>query len=60
MRARPGRHHSDAPHDLRDTLRFSAQHGIPPGITPISLDEAPKTLDAMAAGGVRGRQVIVF
>ncbi|WP_036325338.1 alcohol dehydrogenase catalytic domain-containing protein [Microbispora sp. ATCC PTA-5024] len=51
---------SGSPHDLRDTLRFSAFHNILPEITQISLDEAPKTLEAMAAGGVHGRRVIVF
>jgi alcohol dehydrogenase, propanol-preferring len=51
---------SGSPHNLRDTLRFSALHDILPEITPISLDEAQKTLEAMAAGGVHGRRVIVF
>ncbi|MBP2706327.1 alcohol dehydrogenase catalytic domain-containing protein [Microbispora sp. RL4-1S] len=51
---------SGSPHDLRDTLRFSASHNILPEITQISLDETPKTLEAMAAGGVHGRRVIVF
>lgn len=51
---------SGSPRDLRDTLAFSAQHGILPDVTPISLDQAPGTLDAMAAGGSHGRSVIVF
>jgi alcohol dehydrogenase, propanol-preferring len=51
---------SGSPHNLRDTLRFSAVHDILPEIVPISLDEAQKTLEAMAAGGVHGRRVIVF
>ncbi|MFD3406582.1 alcohol dehydrogenase catalytic domain-containing protein [Kribbella sp. NPDC058693] len=52
---------SGSPHDLRDTLAFSAQHQILPAITAITLDEAPETLDAMAAGRARGgRGVITF
>jgi D-arabinose 1-dehydrogenase-like Zn-dependent alcohol dehydrogenase len=51
---------SGSPHDLRDTLRFSALHSILPQITPISLDEAQDALDGMAAGTVHGRRVIVF
>ncbi|MFJ8146784.1 alcohol dehydrogenase catalytic domain-containing protein [Streptomyces sp. NPDC096048] len=51
---------SGSPHDLRDTLAFSAAHGILPDVTPITLEEAPATLDAMAAGTARGRSVIAF
>ncbi|WP_053847018.1 alcohol dehydrogenase catalytic domain-containing protein [Streptomyces sp. NRRL B-24085] len=51
---------SGSPHDLRDTLRFSAAHGILPDVTPITLDDAPAALDAMAAGTAHGRSVIVF
>ncbi|MEV1331349.1 alcohol dehydrogenase catalytic domain-containing protein [Micromonospora costi] len=51
---------SGSPHDLRDTLAFSAAHGILPEVTPISLEQAPKALDAMAAGTAAGRSVIVF
>ncbi|MEU5115712.1 alcohol dehydrogenase catalytic domain-containing protein [Streptomyces longwoodensis] len=51
---------SGSPHDLRDTLAFSAAHGILPDITPITLDEAPAALDAMAAGTAHGRRVITF
>ncbi|TDC36960.1 hypothetical protein E1211_11800 [Micromonospora sp. 15K316] len=51
---------SGSPHDLRDTLAFSAAHGILPDVTSISLDQAPAALDAMAAGTARGRSVIVF
>jgi D-arabinose 1-dehydrogenase-like Zn-dependent alcohol dehydrogenase len=51
---------SGSPHDLRDTLAFSVRHGIVPEVTPISLDEAPGTLEAMARGGSQGRSVIVF
>jgi propanol-preferring alcohol dehydrogenase len=51
---------SGSPHDLRDTLAFSAAHGILPEITPITLDQAPAALDAMAAGTARGRSVITF
>ncbi|MEV4169201.1 alcohol dehydrogenase catalytic domain-containing protein [Nonomuraea sp. NPDC049709] len=51
---------SGSPHDLRDTLAFSAQHGILPAVTPITLDQAPETLEAMAAGSGGGRRVIAF
>ncbi|WP_329344524.1 hypothetical protein OG252_48355 [Streptomyces sp. NBC_01352] len=51
---------SGSPHDLRDTLAFSAAHSILPDVTPISLDQAPAALDAMAAGRGGGRSVISF
>ena len=51
---------SGSPHDLRDTLAFSVRHGILPEVAPISLDEAPGTLEAMAKGSSQGRSVIVF
>jgi propanol-preferring alcohol dehydrogenase len=51
---------SGSPHDLRDTLAFAARHNILPAITPVSLDEAPATITAMAAGTSHGRPVIVF
>ena len=51
---------SGSPHDLRDTLAFSAAHSILPQVTPITLDQAPAALDAMAAGNGGGRSVIVF
>ena len=51
---------SGSPHDLRDTLAFSVQHGILPEVTPIGLDRAPETLQAMAEGRSHGRSVIVF
>ncbi|MEV0819774.1 alcohol dehydrogenase catalytic domain-containing protein [Nonomuraea rubra] len=51
---------SGSPHDLRDTLAFSAQHGILPQVTPITLDEAPAALDAMGGGSPGGRRVITF
>lgn len=51
---------SGSPHDLRDTLAFSAQHRILPTITPITLDEAPATLEAMGSGSGGGRRVISF
>jgi propanol-preferring alcohol dehydrogenase len=51
---------SGSPHDLRDTLAFSATHGILPDITPIGLDQVPAALEAMAAGTARGRSVISF
>lgn len=50
---------SGSPHDLRDTLAFSAAHGILPQVTPIGLDEAPAALENFGkAGG--GRSVIAF
>jgi propanol-preferring alcohol dehydrogenase len=52
---------SGSPHDLRDTLAFSATHGILPEITPIDLDDAPAAVDALASGGRSGsRSVIAF
>ncbi|MCX5209057.1 zinc-binding dehydrogenase [Kitasatospora sp. NBC_00240] len=51
---------SGSPHDLRDTLAFSAAHGILPAVTPISLDQAPAALDAMAAGQGSARSVVTF
>ncbi|MEV0629359.1 alcohol dehydrogenase catalytic domain-containing protein [Nonomuraea wenchangensis] len=51
---------SGSPHDLRDTLDFSARHGILPRVTPIGLDEAPAALEAMGAGSGGGRRVITF
>jgi propanol-preferring alcohol dehydrogenase len=51
---------SGSPHDLRDTLAFSAAHNILPQVTPITLDQAPATLDAMGSGGGGGRSVITF
>ncbi|QIQ06474.1 alcohol dehydrogenase catalytic domain-containing protein [Streptomyces liangshanensis] len=52
---------SGSPHDLRDTLAFSAQHGILPEVTPIDLDDAPAAVDARATSGrTGGRRVIVF
>ncbi|WP_331767123.1 alcohol dehydrogenase catalytic domain-containing protein [Embleya sp. NBC_00896] len=51
---------SGSPHDLRDTLAFSAAHGILPQVTPITLDQAPAALDSMAGGAGGGRFVIAF
>jgi alcohol dehydrogenase, propanol-preferring len=51
---------SGSPHDLRDTLAFSATHGILPEVTPITLDQAPATLESMDAGTAHGRSVITF
>ncbi|MFG1709719.1 alcohol dehydrogenase catalytic domain-containing protein [Nonomuraea sp. M3C6] len=51
---------SGSPHDLRDTLAFSAQHHILPKVTPITLDQAPATLEAMGSGSGGGRRVITF
>jgi D-arabinose 1-dehydrogenase-like Zn-dependent alcohol dehydrogenase len=50
---------SGSPHDLRDTLAFSAAHGILPQVTRIGLDEAPAALENFGKGG-RGRSVIAF
>jgi D-arabinose 1-dehydrogenase-like Zn-dependent alcohol dehydrogenase len=50
---------SGSPHDLRDTLAFSAAHGILPQVTPIGLDEAPAALENFGKGG-GGRSVIAF
>ncbi|MFI1097436.1 alcohol dehydrogenase catalytic domain-containing protein [Streptomyces sp. NPDC020917] len=51
---------SGSPHDLRDTLEFSAAQGILPEFRPITLDQAPETLDAMAEGHGGIRSVITF
>ncbi|GAA1185493.1 alcohol dehydrogenase catalytic domain-containing protein [Pseudonocardia alaniniphila] len=51
---------SGSPHDLRDTLAFSAAQGIVPDVIPIPLKEAPQTLEAMSSGGLNGRRVITF
>ncbi|SEF90505.1 D-arabinose 1-dehydrogenase, Zn-dependent alcohol dehydrogenase family [Actinacidiphila yanglinensis] len=51
---------SGSPHDLRDTLEFSAQHNILPEISTVGLDDAQSVLDAMKAGTAHGRSVIVF
>jgi D-arabinose 1-dehydrogenase-like Zn-dependent alcohol dehydrogenase len=50
---------SGSPHDLRDTLAFSAAHGILPQVTPITLDEAPAALESLGQGR-GGRSVIAF
>lgn len=51
---------SGSPHDARDTLAFSADHGIFPRIRRIGLDEAPAALEAMGRGGRGARAVITF
>ncbi|MEV0381485.1 alcohol dehydrogenase catalytic domain-containing protein [Nonomuraea sp. NPDC050643] len=51
---------SGSPHDLRDTLAFSARHRILPEVTPITLDQAPEALEAMGGGSGGGRRVITF
>ena len=52
---------SGSPHDTRDTLAFSAQHGILPDIERIGIDDAPAMLEAMAGGSLHGvRRVITF
>jgi alcohol dehydrogenase, propanol-preferring len=50
---------SGSPHDLRDTLAFSARHNILPDITPITLDQASGMLDTMAAGKAGGRRGVI-
>ncbi|WP_236710607.1 alcohol dehydrogenase catalytic domain-containing protein [Streptomyces sp. 150FB] len=49
-----------SPHDARDTLAFSAAHGILPEIRTIGLGGANTTLNAMAEGHGGKRSVIVF
>ncbi|MGI5233700.1 alcohol dehydrogenase catalytic domain-containing protein [Actinoallomurus sp. CA-142502] len=51
---------SGSPHDARDTLAFSAAHGILPESTPIGLRDANGVLDAMAKGQSGKRSVITF
>ncbi|MEV0831128.1 alcohol dehydrogenase catalytic domain-containing protein [Nonomuraea rubra] len=51
---------SGSPHDLRDTLAFSAAHGILPDVTPVGLRDANVVLDAMAGGHAGKRSVITF
>ncbi|MFC6022041.1 alcohol dehydrogenase catalytic domain-containing protein [Plantactinospora solaniradicis] len=51
---------SGSPHDLRDTLAFSAAHGILPEITPIGLRDVNAVLGNMAKGGSGKRSVITF
>lgn len=51
---------SGSPHDLRDTLAFSAVHGILPEVTTVGLGEANAVLDAMAEGRAGKRSVITF
>lgn len=49
-----------SPHDLRDTLAFSAAHGILPEVNAITLDEAPDALEALGKGSSGIRSVITF
>ncbi|WP_329248333.1 alcohol dehydrogenase catalytic domain-containing protein [Actinoallomurus sp. NBC_01490] len=51
---------SGSPHDARDTLAFSAAHGILPEFTPIGLRDANTVLDAMAKGRSGKRSIITF
>jgi len=51
---------SGSRHDLRAALNFSAHHHVVPRITKITLEEAPKALESMRKGTLRGRAVIVF
>ncbi|WBB58036.1 alcohol dehydrogenase catalytic domain-containing protein [Streptomyces sp. WMMC500] len=51
---------SGSPHDARDTLAFSAAHGIVPDHTPIGLEGASAALEAMAKSSPPNRSVITF
>jgi propanol-preferring alcohol dehydrogenase len=51
---------SGSPHDTRDTLAFSAAHGILPEFVPVGLRDADAALDDMAAGRSHRRSVIAF
>jgi alcohol dehydrogenase, propanol-preferring len=51
---------SGSPHNTRETLAFSAAHGIAPEFTPIGLRDANEVLDAMAEGDSGKRSVITF
>jgi alcohol dehydrogenase len=51
---------SGSPHDMRDTLAFSAAHGILPEFTPVRLRDANTVLDAMANGDSGKRSIITF
>lgn len=51
---------SGSPRDTRDTLAFSAAHGIVPDHTPIGLAGANAALEAMAKASPPNRSVITF
>ncbi|MEU4538015.1 alcohol dehydrogenase catalytic domain-containing protein [Streptosporangium sp. NPDC023825] len=51
---------SGSPHDMRDTLAFSAAHDILPEFTSIGLRDANAALAAMARGHAGKRSVITF
>lgn len=51
---------SGSPQDLRDALRFAADHKIVPQITPIKITQAGDILNRMESGGLSGRAVIKF
>ncbi|REG01798.1 propanol-preferring alcohol dehydrogenase [Asanoa ferruginea] len=51
---------SGSPHNARETLAFSAAHGILPDFTPIGLRDANAALDAMAHGQSSKRSIITF
>jgi alcohol dehydrogenase, propanol-preferring len=51
---------SGSRHDVRAALNFSEHNHVVPRITKIALEDAPKALDAMQKGTLRGRSVIVF
>lgn len=49
-----------SPHDARDVLSFSLQHGILPPVQKIKLSDANAQIDKMAEGHGGKRAVIVF
>ncbi len=51
---------SGSPHNARETLAFSAAHGILPDFTPIGLRDANAALDSMAHGSSGRRSIITF
>ncbi|MEV4538706.1 alcohol dehydrogenase catalytic domain-containing protein [Asanoa sp. NPDC049518] len=51
---------SGSPHDARDTLAFSAAHGILPDFVTIGLRDANAALEAMAHGSSGRRSIITF
>ncbi|AZM47166.1 hypothetical protein DMB38_16410 [Streptomyces sp. WAC 06738] len=51
---------SGSPHDARDTLAFSATHGIVPDYTPIGLEGANAALEAMTKATPPNRSIITF
>ena len=46
--------------DLRDALRFAAEHGVRVRTSPHSLEDAPRLWDELHAGTVRGPAVLAM